>query len=155
RIEAVLAEPRQIHHEGVFELAVDILLHALEIHVLRTLLELTAENLLPVRPPLDLLDPLATDGRARTRSREGLGFLRGVQVLIGERERLVITVDFRQVRICENVGEDAPFGAYLRFDAAVLAARPAAIPLRLILPLAGVTDAGLGFDIVEPGVFDA
>src|SRR5208283_3847069 len=28
RVQTVLAEPRQIHHEGVFELAVDVLLHA-------------------------------------------------------------------------------------------------------------------------------
>ena len=34
RVEAVLAQPRQIHHEGVFELAVDFLLHGFEIVVL-------------------------------------------------------------------------------------------------------------------------
>ena len=59
RIEAVLAQPRQVHHEGVFELAVDLLLHALEIAVLRALGELAAEDLLPVRAPFDLLHPLA------------------------------------------------------------------------------------------------
>ncbi len=31
RVEAMLAQPRQIHHEGVFELAVDVLLHAFEV----------------------------------------------------------------------------------------------------------------------------
>ena len=33
RVEAVLAQPRQVHHEGVFELAVDLLLDALEVVV--------------------------------------------------------------------------------------------------------------------------
>ena len=31
RVEAVLAQPRQVHHEGVLELAVDLLLHAFEV----------------------------------------------------------------------------------------------------------------------------
>ena len=66
----MLAEPRQIHHEGVFELAVDVLLYALEIVVLRALGELAAEDLFPVRPPLDLLHPLAGDQRTRPRGRE-------------------------------------------------------------------------------------
>src|SRR5258708_20027522 len=33
RVEAMLAQPRQIHHEGVFQLAVDILLHALQLDI--------------------------------------------------------------------------------------------------------------------------
>ena len=41
----MLAQPRQIHHEGVFELAVNFLLHAFEIDVLRTLDELATQNL--------------------------------------------------------------------------------------------------------------
>ena len=69
RIEAMLAQPRQIHHEGVFELAVDLLLHALEIVVLRALGEFAAEDLLPVRAPFDLLHALAGDQRARARGR--------------------------------------------------------------------------------------
>ena len=72
RVEAVLAQPRQVHHEGVFELAVDLLLHALEVVVLRALGELAAQDLLPVRAPLDLLHALAGDQRARPRGREGL-----------------------------------------------------------------------------------
>ena len=69
RVEAVLAQPRQIHHEGVFELAVDVLLHAFEIVVLRALGEFAAEDFLPVRAPFDLLHPLAGDQRARPRRR--------------------------------------------------------------------------------------
>src|SRR5690606_21758034 len=72
RVEAVLAQPRQIHHEGIFELAVDLLLHAFEIDVGRALGELAAQNFLPVRPPLDFFDTLARDSRARPRGRERL-----------------------------------------------------------------------------------
>ena len=72
RVQAVLAQPRQIHHEGVFELAVDFLLHAFEVAVLRALGELAAEDFLPVRPPLDLLHPLAADQRARACRRHRL-----------------------------------------------------------------------------------
>src|SRR6185312_13822034 len=42
RIQAVLAQPGQVHHEGVFELPVDVLLHGLEIVVLRALGEFAA-----------------------------------------------------------------------------------------------------------------
>src|SRR5207342_410356 len=76
RIEAMLAQPRQIHHEGVFELPVDVLLHAFEVYVLRALGEFSAENFLPVRTPLDLLHALAADQRARTRRRHRRHFWR-------------------------------------------------------------------------------
>src|SRR5699024_7747474 len=65
RVEAVLAQARQIHQERVFELAVDFLLHALEVVVLGAMLELGAENLFPVRSPLDLFHALAGNHRAR------------------------------------------------------------------------------------------
>src|SRR5208282_371266 len=58
RIEAVLAQPRQIHHEGVLELAVDVLLHVGKVVVLGALGELATQDFLPVRAPLDLLHPL-------------------------------------------------------------------------------------------------
>src|SRR5690606_18854455 len=34
-------------------------------------------------------------------------------------------------------------------------ADPTAVPLLLVLPFLGITDAGLGLDVIEPGVFDA
>ncbi len=155
RVEAVLAQPRQIHHEGVLELAVDLLLDALEIGVLRALGEFPAEDFLPVRAPLDLLHALAGDHRARPRGRRRPALLGGLQMAVVEVERLVVVVDLRQVRIGEDLRQDAPLGAHLRLDAAVGLAHPAAVPLLLVLPLLGITDAGLGLDIVEPGVFDA
>ena len=47
------------------------------------------------------------------------------------------------------------FEPMLRLDLAVLLAAPAAVPALLVLPLLGIADAGLGLDIVEPGVFHA
>src|SRR5690606_7262892 len=89
RVEAVLAQARQVHHEGVFELAVDFLLHALEIIVLRALGELAAENFFPVRAPFDLFHPLARNQRARAGGRHGLAFGRRLQMAVIEVERLV------------------------------------------------------------------
>src|SRR3546814_7843341 len=80
RIEAMLAQPRQIHHEGVLELAIDFLLDTLEIVVLRTLGEFAAENLLPVRAPLDLFHAVAGDLRPRPGSRRGLPLRSGLQL---------------------------------------------------------------------------
>src|SRR5262245_26468375 len=155
RIEAVLAQPRQIHHEGVFELSVDFLLHALEVHVLRALGEFAAQDFLPVGAPLDLLHALAGDERARPRGRGGLQLRRVLQVLIVEGEGLVVVVDLGQVRVGENLRQHAPFRAHPRLDPAVALAHPAAVPALLVLPVLGISDAGLGLDFVEPGVFHA
>src|SRR6185437_5770218 len=153
RIEAMLAQPRQIHHEGVFERAVDFLLHAFEVDVLRAVGEFAAENFLPVRPPLDLLHPLATDERARPSGRHDVALGRGLQMPVIEGERLVIVVDFRQVGVGEDVGQNAPLAADARLDLAVLAAFPAAVPTILVLPLLWVADAGFSLDVVEPCIF--
>src|SRR5262249_2727859 len=74
-------------------------------------------------------------------------------VVVGE--RLVVVVDLGQVRIGEDIGEHAPARADARLQPAALQAPPAAAPLVLVLPLLGIADAGLGFDVVEPGVIDA
>ena len=155
RIEAVLAQPRQIHHEGVFELAVDILLDALEIVVLRALGKFGAEDLLPVRAPFDLFHALAGDQRTRSRCRRSLQFRRLLQVLVVEGEGLVVVVDLGQVGIGEDVGEHPPLRADARLDLAVPLAPPAAIPAVLVFPVLRVTDARLGLDVIEPGVFHA
>ena len=149
----MLAQPRQIHHEGVFELAVDVLLDAFEIDVLRALGKLGAENLFPVRAPFDLFHALAGDQRTRASRRRCLQLWRRLQVLVVEREGLVVVVDFRQVRIGENVRQHAPLRADARLDLAVLLAPPAAVPAVLVFPVLRIADAGLGLDVVEPGVF--
>ncbi len=68
RIQAVVAEPRQVHVEGLLEVRIHLLLDAFEVLVLGTLLELARQVILPVRPPVDLLHPLAGDLRYRARS---------------------------------------------------------------------------------------
>ncbi len=98
---------------------------------------------------------LAGDQRARPGDRLVLGLGRGVQVLVVEVEGLVVVIDFRQVRVGEDVRQHAELAADARDDGAVGVTLPAALPLLLVLPLFRVTDAGLGFDVVEPGVLDA
>ena len=78
-----------------------------------------------------------------------------LQVLVVEGEGLVVVVDLGQIGIGEDLGQHAPFAADLRLQLAVLLAHPAAVPAVLVLPVLGVADAGLGLDVVEPGVFHA
>src|SRR3546814_917795 len=156
-VEAVLAEPRQVHEKGVLELPVDILLRLLEsaeIVIRAALLELAAQNLLPVRTPLDLRHALASDDRDRARRRRGLGFGRVVEVGVLEVERLVVVVDFRQVGIGEDVGEDPPLAAHARLDAVISLPPPAAVPAVLVFPVLRIADPRLALDVVEPGVLD-
>src|SRR5690606_4268436 len=76
-------------------------------------------------------------------------------MLVIERERLVVVVDLRQVRIGEHVADNRELAALAWFEFAGRCAFPAAFPLLLVLPLLRVTDAGLGFDVIEPGVLHA
>src|SRR5262249_1234660 len=150
RVEAVLAKPRQVHHEGVLELAEDLLLHALEIGVLRALGELATQNLLPVGAPLDLLHALTRDERARTRSRRRLELRCRLQVLVVEGEGLVVIVDLGQIGVGEDLGEHAPFAADLGLQRAVGLSHPTAVPAPLVLPILGMANPRFGLDVVEP-----
>jgi hypothetical protein len=76
-------------------------------------------------------------------------------MFVVEGEGFVVVVDLGQIRIGEDVGEDAPLAADSGLDPAVSLAGPAALPLLLVLPFLGITDAGLGLDVVEPRVFHA
>ena len=117
--------------------------------------ELAAEDLLPVRAPDDLVHLHAGDEAARARRRRRLHLGRRLQVVVVERERLVVVVDLRQVRVGEDAHQELPPRALPRLDAAVRLADPAAVPLVLVLPFLGIADAGLGLDVVEPRVFHA
>ena len=155
RVQAVLAQARQIHHEGVLELAVDIRLHLVKVLVLAALGELGTENLFPVRTPFDFLHALSGDQRTRPCNRLVLGVASGVQMLVIEIERLVVVVDLGQIRVGEDVRQYPETATDLRADLAGAVAHPAALPLVLVLPLFRVTDTGLGLDVVEPRVFHA
>jgi hypothetical protein len=114
RVQAVLAQARQVHHEGVLELAVDLLLDVVEVLVLAALGELAAEDLLPVRAPLDLLHALAGDQAARPGGRRGLALGRRLQVVVVEGEGLVVVVDLRQVGVGEDAHQQLPLAALAR-----------------------------------------
>jgi hypothetical protein len=123
--------------------------------VLAALGELAAEDLLPVRPPFDLLHALAGEAGARAGGGEMLHFGRRLQMVVVEGEGLVEVVDLGQVGVGEDVRQNAPLAALLGLQMAPGVALPAAVPARLVLPVLRVADAGLGLDVVEPGVFDA
>src|SRR5215472_2279549 len=76
-------------------------------------------------------------------------------MLVVVSERFVVIVDFRQVRVGEDLRQDRESAALLRRDLAVLLALPTAVPASLVLPVFGIADAGFGLHIVEPRVFHA
>src|SRR5215475_1714750 len=155
RVEAVLAQAWQVHHEGVFELAVDLLLHAVEVDIGRALGELTSQDLLPVGPPFDLLHALAGDQRARPGGWEGFELRCLLQVLIVEGKGFVVVVDLGQVGVGKDLGQHAPLAADFGVQLAVALSDPAAVPALLVLPVFGVADTGFCLDVVEPGVLHA
>ena len=154
RVEAVLAEPRQIHHEGIFILSIDVLLDLVEVVVLRPLREFATEDFLPVRTLLDLFHPLAGNLGPGPRGGERGHVGRGFQVVIVEIERLVVVVDLGHGRVGEDVRQDSPFRPLLGVQLARGRAHPAAVPALLVLPVRRIAGAGLGLDVVEPRVFD-
>src|SRR5690554_288254 len=155
RVQTVLAQARQIHHEGVFILPINIGLHSVKVLVLAPLFKLGTEDLFPVGTPFDFLHALAGNHRARTGHRLVWYLGRGMQMLIIKIKRLVVVVDLRQVRVGKDVGQHAELAANARVNAAVSLAHPATFPLFLVFPLFRVADARLGFDVVKPGVFHA
>ena len=57
----MFAQTRQIHHEGVFKLAVNVLLDILKVNVFTAVFKLGPENIFPVRTPFNFLHTLASD----------------------------------------------------------------------------------------------
>ena len=72
RVQAMLAQPGQVHHEGALERRVHLFLHALKERVATARCELAAEIVFPVRAPHDLVHLLAGDHGNRPGSRRGL-----------------------------------------------------------------------------------
>ncbi len=153
-VEAVFAKTRQIHHEGFFEGAINFTLDVVEIFVFASLGKFGAENFFPVRTPMDFLHAFAGNQRARTCRRLMIAFGGLMQVLVIEIERFVVIVDLRQVGIGENLGKDPPAAAGFELQTAAGISHPATVPLLLVFPFLGIADAGFGFDVVEPCVFD-
>ena len=129
RVEAVFAQARQVHHEGVFEGAVHLLLHAFEELVATARAEFAAEVVFPVRAPVDLVHLLAGDHRDRSRGRRGFRQFGLLQMLVVVGEGLVVVVDLRQVRVGEDIGKDLHAAALTRLQLAGSSALPATVPL--------------------------
>src|SRR5699024_1332102 len=70
RIQAVLAEARQIHHESIFIFAINLFLNPLKVVILRALRKLTTKDFLPVGSPFNFFHTLARDYRAWASSGE-------------------------------------------------------------------------------------
>src|SRR5690606_38717409 len=155
RVQAVLAQARQVHHEGVLERRVHFLLHAFEQRIATARAELAAQVVFPVRAPVDLLHFLAGQHGHGARGRRRLAQLGLQQVFVVVRERLVVVVDGGQVGVGEQVGQDLQLATLARFELAGAVARPAAVPARLVFPFLRVADARLGLDVVEPRILDA
>ncbi len=153
RVKAVFAQARQIHHEGVFELAVHRLLHVFEVLVFGAFFELAPQNLFPVWPAGDLVHALAGDQRAWAGDRLVFAFRRVMQVLIIKIKRLVVIIDARQMRVSKDFTQQqrAVTHAWLQFT--VDFTDPAALPLLLVFPVGGEAGTRLAFHVIEPGVF--
>ena len=149
----MLAQARQVHHEGVFELAVHLFLDLLEVAVAGAFFELAPQQLLPVGAPDDFVHPLAVNQRARAGGREVIPLRGAVQILIVKGEGFVIIVNLRQNGVGENLRQHAHFAAEAWGQLAVNAADPAALPLLLILPVFRVADPRFGLHVVEPRIF--
>ena len=101
RIQAVVADARQVLHEQVMEFERDIRSHLLEVDVLASRLAV-GEVVLPVRAPLDL-HAFTRDERARAGNRLVVAALGVDERLVVVRPRLVVVVHLRLVRMVEEL----------------------------------------------------
>ena len=154
RVEAVLADARQVEHEGPLELEPHLVRHLAQHGVAGRELGRAGEIVVPVRAPGDL-GFLAGDERARPGDRDVVLGGRGEQPVVVVRPGLVVVLDGRH----ERVGEDGeqpvqpPAGAQPQPPAP--GELPAALPPPLVLVGARVPLAGPGLDVVEPDVLGA
>ncbi|STI76315.1 Uncharacterised protein [Escherichia coli] len=152
----MFAQARQIHHKGVFELAIHRLLDVVEVLVFRQFVKLTTQVIFPVRPFFDFRHPFPGNQRTRTGNRlRFAAFRRGMQVLIVKIERLVIIVDPRQMRVSEDFTPQHGTVTHARLQFAVDFTDPAAFVFFLVFPVSREALTRLGFHVVEPRVFHA
>ncbi len=153
RIEAVLADPRQIEHERLLVLQAHLLVHLPQDRVAREVLGPAAQVVVPVRPPRHRRRT-AVDQGARRRGRDVVAERRADQVLVVVRPRLVVVVQRGQFGVGEQTGQTARPAAAARHETAVLEL-PAALPPLLVLVAARIALAGAGLHVVEPHVLGA
>ena len=150
----MLADARQVEHEGLLEFELHFVGHPGQQWISANLLGSAAEVVIPVRAP-GHLGVLAGDQRLRTRHRRGVHRRRGQQGLVVVGPRVVVVRHRGQVRVREDVEQPLDPRSRLERQLAALVECPAALPLFLVLVLARISLSGTGFHVVEPGVLHA
>ncbi len=148
----MVADARQILHEHRV-VGLDHLL-VFEVQVLGRVNLGAGEVVVPVGASLDLLDLLPGDLGECLGHGLVLRLLGAGQVAVIEVEGLVVIFDLRHVGLEEHVGEGGALAHGLQLELFPVD-HPAPLEALLVLPLPGVTDAGLGLDVVPPHVFGA
>jgi len=151
----VLADPRQVEHEGLFELEPDLVLR-LAAHLLDKRVEVTelagaAEVVVPVRRPGDL-GVLTGDERLRPGDGEVVAERRLYEVLVVVGPRLVVVTELGLDRAGEDAEQLADPAPGLEGEVAAAVERPAATPLILVLVATRIPLPRAGFHVVEPHV---
>src|SRR5690606_17347261 len=154
RVEAVLADPRQVEHEGLLELQADLVAEALHHRVLGGQFGAAGQVVVPVGAPPHL-HRLAGQQRPGPGHRRVVAQRRADQVVVVVGPGLVVVLDGRHQRVGEDGRQllDPPAGP--RFEPAGAGARPAALPPVLVLVSARVPLPGAGLHVVEPDVLHA
>ena len=112
----MLAQARQIHHEGVFKFTIHFFLYAFEIVVFRAFLKLAAKDFLPIDAPIGCIFGFTCNRGFHPRCGNRFAFLGRFQMVIFIGERLIIIIDLRQVRVRKNLGEQADFATCFWFE---------------------------------------
>ena len=155
RVQAVLADPRQEEHERLLVGQAHLLLRCrCRCGSLGARLLAAGEPLVPVGPPLDV-HRLAGELGVRARDRVAVAERRVDERLVVVGERLVVVVDRRQVGVGEDRQQLLDLAAGLQPQPALAVELPAAVPARLVGPLARIALARAGLDVVEPDVLGA
>src|SRR5699024_7633649 len=154
RVEAVLADTRQVEHERLLELELDLVGDLAQDGIGGDQLGAAGEVVVPVGAPPDGHVTTADEG---LRSGDRDVFL---QWCIGERlvvvgPGLVVVVDPGHRRVGEDRGEVSQSAARTQAEPPVAPTDPAALPLVLVLVGAGVSLSRPGLDVVEPHVLRA
>ena len=152
RVQAVVADTRQVLHEQVMELQRNVTSHLLEIVILTGRLAIR-QIIFPVRPPFDI-HALLSNQRTRTRNRLMVLPLRADERLIVIGPRFIVVIELRLIRMIEELQQALRLRTGTQLQLAILEF-PAALPLRLVLPVLRVADARFGLDIVEIHIFRA
>ncbi len=155
RVQAVLADARQVHHEHGLVLGPNLLLDSVaEVRVQADLLGAAAEVVLPVGSPGDV-ERRAGHARHGSGDRLVAPGPRGDQGLVVVGPGLVVVVQVGEVGVGEDRGELSQRAAGAQAQAAAAVELPAPAPVRLVLPALRIPDAGLRLDVVEPHVLRA